>query len=337
MSSGPAAYPDTDTAEVAAVLLVDQLIGGKKAKCHISKRDKIPNFDGFIELVNDANRPIGKVDVQVKKLPDDALSAPIGVELVHYSKTTTQPFIYLAADLKNKRVFWKHIREEMPEFRPNQSSFTIKFSEADLVDADGLFLGAWLRIIGDYQQRISGYPRLKELSESSTTGISPEFVRGFQEFVDRINILWDHDFSAIKQRLYADVWKFGVGIYDAQPQGGSFSIYSVPQGASAPLVKRVGRDELRLPDVEDLVSGRNVGKITNVQISWIQGRPFPQLPQDADKFVFQKVEYALKQRLLPLYGLALYREVLWEFVDNYYESLGVQKRRGIKSETYENV
>lgn len=332
MNSGPAPYSATDTAEVSAVRLVEQLIDGNKAKCHINTRDKVPNLDGFIELIDEFNRPIGKIDVQVKKLPDDASSVSVSVELVNYSKTTTQPFIFLAADLKNKRVFWKHVRREMPEFRPDQGSFTIKFSELDLVDVDGHVYGAWRRITADYQQRISGYPRLKELSESPTAGILPEFVQGFQEFVDRINTLWDNDFPAIKERLYADVWKFGIGIYNAQPQCASFSIYSIPRGASAPLLKRIERDELRLPNDLDRIASPNAGKITNIQVTFTQGRSVLELLQNADKFVFEKVDFALKRRLLPLYGLDLYREVLWDFVDNRFQSLGIRRSESYRIE-----
>lgn len=330
MTTGPAAYPETDTAEVAAIHLVKEIIEGNRAKCHINYRDKVPNLDGFIELVNSSLQPVGKVDVQVKKIPDDAMFLPVDTRLVKYSQTTTQPFLLLGVDLKNRRVFWKHIREEMPEFRKDQQSFTLKFSlETDIVDREGVFLISWLRIIHDYQERISGYPRLKELSESPTAGLNGNAVHAFQAYIDRINHLWDHDFGALKRRIFSDVWKFGVGISKADKNDLAFTTFAIPQGSSAPLVRRVSADELKLPQGGDLLSP-SAGKIQNIQVTWIQGEGLAGLVRHADNFVFSRVQSALKKRLLPLYGLALYREVLWDFLSNYQHSLGLPEAQEYK-------
>ena len=70
MAATPVAYPKTDVAEVRAVNIVARKLDGERFKCHIETRDKVPNTDGYIELV-DANRcPVGRVEVQVKALSD---------------------------------------------------------------------------------------------------------------------------------------------------------------------------------------------------------------------------------------------------------------------------
>jgi len=64
----PAAYTTTDTEETMAVDIFKNLTDHKKVKLDVKERDKYPNIDGYIELVDDLRVPISKLEVQIKKL-----------------------------------------------------------------------------------------------------------------------------------------------------------------------------------------------------------------------------------------------------------------------------
>ena len=63
-------------------------------KLDIEERDKIPNIDGYIELVNNLI-PCGKLEVQIKKLPDNQMKFPIPMTLFAYSEKSIAIQSYL--------------------------------------------------------------------------------------------------------------------------------------------------------------------------------------------------------------------------------------------------
>ncbi len=89
----PAAYPQTDTPEVAAVATFEFLANHKNLKLDVWKRDKIPNIDGYIEIVDDLGYPVGKLEVQIKKLPDRELRMQCPLKLFAYSEKTGNPIL----------------------------------------------------------------------------------------------------------------------------------------------------------------------------------------------------------------------------------------------------
>ena len=47
--------------------------------------DKTPNLDGSVELVDEQQRTVGELKVQIKKIPDGSLQFDCPIELVAYS------------------------------------------------------------------------------------------------------------------------------------------------------------------------------------------------------------------------------------------------------------
>ena len=197
----PAAYPANDAEEHKAIALFEYLVDPNYIKTEIKKRDKFPNIDGFVEIVHkDGTReiPVGKLDVQIKKIPRGATSYSCPADLVAYSEQVTLlPVLLICADPDTKRVFWKHISREMPEFKSDQATFTVKFDPAvDAIDTTNTYVRRWTELVAGYQQRRSAYPHLKQqiaegLGLQSLAGLD---VRYFQEFIDSVNNLFDRDF-----------------------------------------------------------------------------------------------------------------------------------------------
>jgi hypothetical protein len=63
-------YSSTDKQETLAIDTFRYLVDHEKVKLDLKERDKYPNIDGNVEIVDENRRPIAKLEVQIKKLPD---------------------------------------------------------------------------------------------------------------------------------------------------------------------------------------------------------------------------------------------------------------------------
>jgi len=160
--TNPASYPANDAAEKDAINLFECLVDSNYIKTDIKSRDKHPNIDGSVEIVRkeeDRYIPIGKFDIQIRKIPGGATKYSCPSSLVGYSKVTLLPLLLICADTDEKRVFWKHVTVDMPEFKENQDKFTIKFDPAvDVIDKNLTYMSRWTEIVESYQQQRASYP-----------------------------------------------------------------------------------------------------------------------------------------------------------------------------------
>jgi len=167
MMNKPAAYPKTDTDETSAVNLVESVLEKTgRFKCAIAKRDKVPNTDGTIELVDGDSVPVGKLEVQVKKIGEGKDSFPLERKYYEYSKTLTTPFFLICVDVERELMYWQHVHSLMPEVlaAEDQQSWTVKFSSNDQIDPASIdkTYTAWKRIIDEYLARVNEFPRVNE-------------------------------------------------------------------------------------------------------------------------------------------------------------------------------
>ncbi len=65
----PAAYPARNTEELHAVHTFLGLLDKARVKPDVKALDKVPNHDGSVELVDEGQRPVGELKVQIKKIP----------------------------------------------------------------------------------------------------------------------------------------------------------------------------------------------------------------------------------------------------------------------------
>lgn len=316
----PAPYSSTDTAEGDAVLIFESLLDSKRVKTDIRTRDKYPNIDGYIELVDKDNRPFGKFAIQIRKIGDGKKSYSCPSSLVGYSGVSTLPIILACVDNSSKRAYWRHITYSMPEYKSDQDSFTIRFDDAaDSIDIDGTYIQKWTEIIFEYQERIARYPELQlEIANKLTLEtLPPGDIRYFQQYVDSINRLFDNEFITIKKIIYPDVWKFGVGIFYASEQSVSFQIYKIPFEKPAPLVCKLERAAF-YPISNNPYAIRNVGigrgNLSDPEIS-------------ARSFVLDKVKRVVEERMLPIHGKLTSIDILFEFIDRYYKILSLSPER----------
>lgn len=312
----PAPFPQTDAAEQDAVTVFRNLIDTRYVKAEIKTRDKYPNVDGTVELVDRDQVPFGKLDVQIRKIPHGSTKYSCPQELVGYSEVSTLPVILVVADPVDEKAYWKLISPTMPEYKEGQRSFTIYFDPAsDSVDRGGLYIQKWTEIVRDFRERIARYPvlRTKIARSLSLANLSVTDRRRYQRFIEKINQLLDNDFIAVKEALFPDVWKLGVGVFPSTKEFVSFRLYKIPYGEPAPVV-------CTLDEYAPIFDQSDCYRITD----WHTRRDYLSEPESAaTDFVLDKVRQALRLRALPIHGTLLATDVLFFFVRDYFHCLGL--------------
>jgi len=302
----PSPYSSTDSAEQKAIATFNATINPHYVKGDIRSRDKFPNVDGTLEIVNKDQVPLGKLDVQIRKIPKDATKYSCPATLAAYSGVSTLPLILVCVDTDNKRCYWRAITPTMPEYKPDQQTFTVRFQDpGDVIDPEEVYIEKWAQLVQDYQERISQYPTLrKELaSRLSLENVPVEVCEFFQRYIDEVNSLFDKDFVAVKKLLLGDVWKLGVGIHSFNEVRVSYVTYKILYGEPSPLVCSVEDDAFDF-------SRRDPNRVSvNVRSRVSLGPP----RTAASEYVLGHVRKVVEQRRFPIHGEFIATEVVFAF------------------------
>ena len=107
----PTPYPKSDEAEHDAVGVLDYMLSSS-VKSHTESRDKDPNHDGWLELVDDDGSSAGRIVVQIKKLPEKHRDNPkkqMKTSDLAYCRACADPFFLIAVDIDEEVAYWEHI------------------------------------------------------------------------------------------------------------------------------------------------------------------------------------------------------------------------------------
>lgn len=317
MDSKP--YSNTDAAEQEAIAVFLSLIDHQYIKEYIRGRDKTPNIDGTVEVVNDRQIIIAKLEVQIKKIGNNQTKYSCPSTLVAYSQSSTLlPVLLICVDTANKRAFWKHITPLMPEYKSNQASSTIHFSEvSDIIDTNGIYIRKWVEMFTEYKDRLANSPTVtaKVANQLGLEGISATDKRYFQKFIDTVNGLLDNDFITIKELLYPGIWKLGVGIISSGPTFYRYQMYKIPE------------DEPATPLVSKIADGSNFAEQWDPKtiMRTLSAKDFFKDPVEAARnMVYREVTEVIERKELPIYGSLLSADILIAFIDRYHRCIGVQ-------------
>ena len=271
----PSPYPGYTIEELEAINIFEGLIIRKSIIPHISRLDKIPNTDGHIEILDDQKRPVARLEIQIKKIPDGDTSYSCPVELVAYSERIGQPFLLVCIDTGNRKAYFKHLHPRMPELKVDQKTFTIHFNPAvNSVSPDSQFVNQWLELSGEYNRRVADYPRLNQMvSQLDPAHISKPDKIYFQEFIEHINRFLDYDVTIIKDTYFKGVWKLGVAVYSADAVEVCFQLFSIAPGDPDIRVTGISSQPSKPFEVPpDAVSAWQQGQSGSrtIQYNWIQ-------------------------------------------------------------------
>lgn len=304
----PSPYSSSSDIEENAIICFRNSIDASRVKTHISEGDKAPNHDGFIEILDFEHVPVGKMTVQLKGIPKGESKFQCEMETLAYSHTLSEPFLLICVDSANKKVYWKQIYYDMPEAKDGQNSFVIHFAEADTIDREGAYIGKWINLCKEYQ-RI-------HLFLSKKSQYTPEQIAVFQKMVDSINSALDGPWKCIKNVLFYNTWKIGLGMIALGNGRVKYSLFRIPYGQASSLLatipdnQPVGNDELGEADL----------RVYNntIIMSDCPYNPRQLVEVAGPKFVRQYcIDAALKSYRFPIANETLAAEIIYSFVRHY--------------------
>ena len=331
----PAGYPPKNTEEINAVNVLESLFDSSRVKSDIKVLDKVPNKDGSVELVDEKERPIGELIVQVKKIPDGSLKFDCPIELVAYSTRVSSPFLLICVDVGKNKAYWKHVTPVMAGVKPRQKTFIVKFQPiVDEVGKNFPYFDRWLDLCRDYQRRISEFPSLEKRLEEEfgLAGLRHDDRQLFQQYIEEVNVLLDVDFPIVKHEFFADTWKLGVNVHRVDSDVISFSIYNITLGKNAPLVLHTPAPSeapiLRTENGE-ILNGitsfhlEGTGRTNEIATQWNLRDSFEGPMGEARKFVLKYVRKMLEGKYLHVHGRHQSEELLSWFAREYQHCMGL--------------
>ena len=222
----------------------------------------------------------------------------------------------------------------MAGLKSEQKTFTVKFQP--FVDEIGVgfpYFDRWRTLCGDYLTRVSEYPVVKRIvdEEIGLNKLAPEDRRMFQQFIDEVNVLLDVDMPIVKHERFANAWKLGASIYQADAHSLYYSIYTIPNGENAPLLTHV--PSATVPPKILLDGGREVSGVTalsiqrqpgaEVSMEWMIRARFDDPIEVAREFVFSHLTRLMNARQLHVHRRHQSIELLMWFTREYAHTLGL--------------
>ena len=326
----PARYGKTDEQETLAVDTFRKLVDHKQVKLDIKERDKYPNIDGYIELVDENLVPIGKLEVQIRKLSDSLrtnrkIQCPHS--LVAYSeRSTCNPVLLIGVDVEQNRAYWIHVTKENVKIEKwsTQKSQVVSFQAHNVIDGkDAKYIAEWKNITETYKTKMQEYNEVKESYEelrvhaNPVLGIDNKDFQDIHIFLDEINGLLDDKFSIVKKRYYPTAWKIGLAYSRYADDSVTYTLYPIPLSKNDVQIKEI--DKTLREQLKDKGLGFTGHNMEN---------PFRRRPKEyAIEIVERKTLEILEHRLLNHKGNEfLAREYIFACVDHFSQQMGLDKK-----------
>ncbi len=255
----PASYSSTSAAEIESRNIFYQLIDTRFIKGEIRVLDKYPNSDGILEITDSEGIPIGKIDIQLKTLKPRNYSSPVYScerEFFAYCENSAIPVILIVVNRKDKVAYWRHVDyNTLLEVSGNliRKNYTVSIPKENCIDGNSMdYLETWTQKAKEVIEKVWNYDSVKEqkklleeqLKELDSKMQNPTrlpllILKDIHKFLDSYNYILDMEFGAIKQVLYPDYWKIGIGIISYEIGNIKFLLYPVEFKKSQTLVKEV--------------------------------------------------------------------------------------------------
>lgn len=318
----PAAYSESDEDEQITIQILERCFGNE-IKSHIDSRDKVPNHDGHVEIVDSDGSPIGRIVVQVKKLPKGNREPPrkqIETKHLAYCRAVIEPFILILVDTEEEVGYWKHITKDWfkSEELDSQESKVVRIDKQNCIKTDDqTYKSDWIGIIEKTKKKVEDYEKLRELKERSNPAIGKEKEEFelIHKFLDKYHSLLESDFESLKEQRFPNVWKFGFGSIEYSRNSLHYTLYPIYASENDAQIREINSS---WEEIEDLGASRRRG-IPN-------DNPLHRKPEDfAYDVIRNQVENQIEDRDLDLsenHFSAM--EYVYPFVDEYSELLGLE-------------
>lgn len=316
--------------EEKSILFLENIFVESRVKTHLSKNDKTANIDGYLELLDEEMRFIGKMAVQVKTVPkkyQGKNKSPCPTSLFGFAESTAEDVFIIAVDHSRKIALWKHISRSLIQDNADkgkQKSIIVSFERSEELFDNNLedTISRLMHIVRTDVKLFDSIPQLLTENEdlrqklvsfqNSAFSINTAEVSNVQLFVDSLNKLLDNEFSYIKRLFYPQMWKRGVAIFEYIDSELSYALYSIKYGENSLLFKELPIDEMKnFRDFSSRNCIENAIKMHPVRLS------VELIKLDVDRFL-------KNQRVLPL-QYEFVNEYIIDFVDENWRSLKIDK------------
>lgn len=332
----PAKYPKTDTSETDALAVFNYIIDRKQIKTSLQQRDKIPNYDGNIEITKEDQTPIGKLEVQMKKLDERNVDKPkyqCELSFLSYCEQSLMPIILIVVDTKNNVAYWLLINKELlSTLRPKEDakSVNIDIPKSNIIkEKDIVYINEWIKIIEEYREKLSSYDSLKqennnlqsvyndlaEKTEESLGEENDEFIE-IHKFLDLLNNALDINYPIIKEIYYNSIWKLGFAYVNYKKDSVTYSLYPISYNKNDLQIKRVSKGKF----IE--LGRKGFGFISHYQENPIKSR----FEGYTKEWLLEKLKPLFENKIFPIKDSILAREFIFAFIKEFRDVLNLSEK-----------
>jgi hypothetical protein len=327
----PSKYPDTSIGESEAISVLEFIICDRNVKPDLKKMDKYPNTDGYLEITENDQTPIGKLEVQVRKLADDKLDPPrcqCELKFLSYcEQPPSLPVLLVGVDTKHTVAYWIHMdRDFLRTLKPKSGaeSVSVKIPKENTIRKGSLdYLPKWKEIIHGHLVKLSTYDDVKKEGEAlklllkksePTLGLKKKEFAEIHKFLDFLNTELDSNFRIIKSIFFKDCWKIGLAYFNYAIDEVSYVLYPIPYDTNDVQIRKMSeslRDKFRQQGLTF------TGHYTENPIS-IRAKDY------ALEIIHSRLRRVFENQLLPIRNIILAREFIFSFVEQFHISLGLE-------------
>ncbi|BAU55666.1 DUF4365 domain-containing protein [Mucilaginibacter gotjawali] len=338
IDSFPAPYPKTSPTELQSKITFESLLSTVYVKPDLRVMDKYPNTDGHIELTDQQQHPIGKIEVQLKTLADDDLITPkyqCAKHFLKYCSDSILPVILVAVNNAQKKAFWISVDEDViidADQRINGETVNIKIPYENCIDGQNhAYLAAWEKLIQVARTKVKGYNGLlqdKELLETKLevleeglrpSTLSPEALAEIHIFLNHYNTILETEFAVLKQTLYTRYWKIGIGIASYTMDRCAFVLIPLDIGRNDPIIRELAPDSF-FKRHEALFDGTILSYAAYISQNNIRTNPLA-LSYSLLKSEFFRI---MGKYNFPINDPVIAHEYLISFIDSFWVTLGFE-------------
>lgn len=306
----------------------------------LKTRDKVAHIDGYLSVIENNGDSIGTLEVQVKgKSAITAATHSFTKPFLEYClNQTISPVILLLVDISNKKAYWMHMNKVVCQktlnyiIIHNQKSRALTFNTDNYlcdnftnhcIDEFTKIINAHKIKINNYDSQVQRKEQLEkevvELNKNKNIAIGETnlIYKEIHVFLDFYNNLLDNDFYALKENIYPDYWKIGVGFYNYLDTTINFVLYPISFELNDVQIKQFKHIENSTQNYDGLMK-QFINPAENPIKAYPKQYAYELIQQD----LISRVSGKLSVRLL-LKDFFLATEYLFDFINNCYTTLNL--------------
>jgi len=338
--SKPTPYPKTSASEIESRDIFHRLLNRQFVKGDINVMDKTPNWDGILELLDEQNSAVGKIEVQLKTLRSEFIDNPkqqCDQSFFSYCLTAALPVLLVIVDKQNEKAYWRHIDAvTLQEVKQNikGESYLLSIPIENCLDGtDQRYVDEWRKRAKEASSKVWNFDsetkKKQELEQKlsvlhlklqNPVNLPAHALREIHDFLDEFNYILDKEFGSVKQIIYPDYWKIGMGVIRYGFGNISFILFPVEYDKSQLLIKEVedGYDfmtEMRDGNVLLWAGKEDNADLTVNRVAYSYNLAEDQIMGVAGTYNF------------PLWDIVVANEYLISFIDKYQQYLNLEKHQ----------